>query len=367
VVHCLVRADDQAGAAARLRRNLARYGLWDAAFERRIAAVPGDLAQPLLGLEPELFDRLADTVDLIYHNGALVHFTSPYGVSRAPNVLGTHEALRLAAAGKVKPFQFVSTLGVFHPLDLEGHTALSEEVQPAHGELLATGYTQSKWVAEQLVGLAARRGLPTAIYRLGQVSGHRETGACQTDDFFWQVLKAGTEVGSITPGIVVPTIGLTPVDYVAGAIQHLSRQRGSFGQVFHLHNTQTTTLDVVLEHMARHGFEISLVSPEQWRADLSAAAERDPESTAARLMAFAWDIQAPAAPPELPAEAPEPPRLPQYDCPITLAHLRDTAVALPPPSEQLLDTYIQYFRGIRYFAHQDADSEPAHPAPVSIT
>lgn len=34
--------------------------------------------------------------------------------------------------------------------------------------LLLDGYSQSKWVAEQLVQRAGRRGMPVTIYRLGE-------------------------------------------------------------------------------------------------------------------------------------------------------------------------------------------------------
>jgi len=274
-----------------------------------------------------------------------VHFTYPYHIARGPNVVGTQEALRLAADGKPKSFQYVSTLGVFHPLDMLGHTTLDERVQPAHGDKLATGYTQSKWVAEQLVGQAAARGLSTTIYRLGQVSGQRHSGVCQTDDFFWQVLKAGTEVGCITPAIVPSPISLAPVDFVSSAIVQLSRQRRSTSQVFHLINPQATTIDVVVSHMRQHGYAIELVPPAEWRVAMLAVAEQQPTSTAARLLAFAWNSAAPDQPVSAAAAGGQP----QYDCPITRVHLRNSAVALPPPSDALLDTYIRYFIAVGFF------------------
>lgn len=52
-----------------------------------------------------------------------------------------------------------------------GLTKCSEDadmLQYAH--LLDDGYSQSKWVAEQLVLRARKRGLPMVIYRLGMTS-----------------------------------------------------------------------------------------------------------------------------------------------------------------------------------------------------
>ena len=36
-----------------------------------------------------------------------------------------------------------------------------------YGDQLSDGYSQSKWVSEQLVQRAKSRGLPVVIYRLG--------------------------------------------------------------------------------------------------------------------------------------------------------------------------------------------------------
>ena len=42
-----------------------------------------------------------------------------------------------------------------------------EEDVTSYADQLTDGYSQSKWVAEQLVRRAMSRGLPAAIYRLG--------------------------------------------------------------------------------------------------------------------------------------------------------------------------------------------------------
>jgi thioester reductase-like protein len=44
---------------------------------RRIIPIIGDLAKPLFGLSASRFDELAQTIDVVFHNGALVNFSYP--------------------------------------------------------------------------------------------------------------------------------------------------------------------------------------------------------------------------------------------------------------------------------------------------
>ena len=51
----------------------------------------GDLAKSRFGLDPQLWTHLAETADLILHNGALVNHAFTYEQLFEPNVLGTLE------------------------------------------------------------------------------------------------------------------------------------------------------------------------------------------------------------------------------------------------------------------------------------
>ncbi|HKI53270.1 MAG TPA: amino acid adenylation domain-containing protein, partial [Anaerolineales bacterium] len=77
-IHCLLRAEDIDKGKQRLKRNLNSYALWDNSFADRIKPVLGDLGKHQLGLSDETFDKLANQIDWIYHNGAMVNFVYPY-------------------------------------------------------------------------------------------------------------------------------------------------------------------------------------------------------------------------------------------------------------------------------------------------
>ncbi|KAI9906813.1 hypothetical protein PsorP6_004170 [Peronosclerospora sorghi] len=58
-------------------------------LEDRIVPIPGNLAQPLLGLPTDTFNVLATEIDAIVHNGADVNLVKLYTSLKSVNVLVT--------------------------------------------------------------------------------------------------------------------------------------------------------------------------------------------------------------------------------------------------------------------------------------
>ena len=165
-IYALVRGADQEHAAKRLRTAVAdtskRDNAFWRAFDQRVVAVRGDLDEPALGLSADLWDRLAQEVDTVYHNGAMVNYLFNYKRMRAANVIGTNTLVELAFAGRPKVFNYVSTTFIFGwaTKDVLYETDSNDEMA-----LLDFGYSQSKWTAEQVVLDAGRRGLTTRVFR----------------------------------------------------------------------------------------------------------------------------------------------------------------------------------------------------------
>jgi thioester reductase-like protein len=330
-VHCLVRAPDEHAARERIEKGLRAYGLWEESFGRRIVPVPGDLSRPLFNLSPQRFTQLAAAVDVIYHNGAQVHFLQPYKMLAAANVGGTREVLRLACRLKVKPVHYVSTIGVFPPPS--GHSRPREkDTPPSQG--VSGGYNQTKWVAERLVALAGRRGLPVAIYRPGRIAWHSRTGVANADDFFTNAVRLCVRMGKcprVEGGPVFDDI--TPVDYVSGAIVRLSRRRSALGRAFHLVHPRPTDLRRVLDAMRSFGFGVQEVPAEEWQKDLAAQVLDRGEGSGAfvlsALLAGAASRQA-AKPTGM------------VDCQETVAELAAAGLVCPDVTADLLHRFLAY-------------------------
>ncbi|KAK2938344.1 AMP-binding enzyme, C-terminal domain superfamily [Fusarium oxysporum f. sp. vasinfectum] len=217
IAHVRGTNSDQA-ALERLQRSLRGYGVWQDSWATRLTAVTGDLTQPRLGLDNDTWGMLSDSVDVVIHNGALVHWVKQYKHLERSNVLSTIDAMRLCNQGKPKIFTFISSTSV---LDTDHYINLShEQTSTGKGAVmeaddmmgsrtgLGTGYGQSKWVSEQLVREAGRRGLLGSVVRPGYILGDATTGVCNNDDFLIRMLKGCIQLSSRP--YIINTINAVP-------------------------------------------------------------------------------------------------------------------------------------------------------------
>lgn len=187
-----VRAKDHKSGLDRLRRSLLAYGLWKDEWAARLSAVIGDLSKSQLGMSAQTWRNLTQEVDVVIHNGATVHWVRKYQDMMATNVLSTIDSMKLCNEGKPKTFTFISSTSV---LDSDYYIKLSEEaIRTGRSSVseeddlegsrvgLSTGYGQSKWVSEQLVRAAGKRGLLSSVIRPGYILGDLETGVVNTDE-----------------------------------------------------------------------------------------------------------------------------------------------------------------------------------------
>jgi len=239
--YCLVRAPDTRAAARRVEATLRHYRLWRPEYARRVTAVAGDLSAPGLGLAPAHAARLAERVDTIVHAGALVNLVRGYAAHRPANVAGTVEILRFATLRRPKALHFVSTLAAHTDIPA-GDDRVPEAPWPAT-TAATTGYGRSKWVAEHLVLQAARRGLPVAVHRLGEVMPATDTGVPNPGSRTDLLIRACLRVGA-HPADVGLSLDYTPVDAV-GALLTAAVARHERGW-FHLLHPRAVRLGVLL-------------------------------------------------------------------------------------------------------------------------
>jgi pyochelin synthetase len=341
-IYCLVRADTIAAGKARLQQAALAFDLrWDEALGDRIIPILGDLSQPLLGLTQPEFEALATRIDCIYHSGAQVNFTYPYQALKATNVLGTQEVLRLATQQNTKPVHFISTTHVFS-VDRNAETpTIWETLPPDLVADLPTGYAQSKWVAEQLVAIARSRGLPVSIYRPSLIVGHQQTGAGNAQDLMFRMIKGCFQLG-IAPDLDL-SFNIVPVDYVSGAIVHLSTKPETLGNTFHMVNPHHIAIQwkQIVQWLQELDYELSIIPYAQWLPALQLHCEDVVDNALHPLLPVFLSIGNSPATALLSHET-------LFDCQNTLTGLADTMLTCSTIDVHWLRKYLAFFgdRGI---------------------
>ncbi|MEI5097699.1 thioester reductase domain-containing protein [Streptomyces sp. PmtG] len=265
-VYCLVRADDEAEGARRLRAAAASYGLPEPPAER-VRVVTGDLREVDKVCAAYRDGELARRVGHVLHCAARVVFTEPYSELRDDNVLPTLGLLRWAREHGVREFSFVSSLAATGPaLGADGRTLETREqpLDPAQG-----GYGVGKWVCERLLERAEADGLRVRVFRPGLILGATDTGACNTKDMVWRMLAAGIATGA-HPRDDRP-MPMAPIDLVSRAVVDLAFTPGAAGRAFHLVAPEGVSARRLFALLGESGLPTEQLSRADW---LSAVVDR---------------------------------------------------------------------------------------------
>ncbi|MDO5425273.1 MAG: thioester reductase domain-containing protein [Eubacteriales bacterium] len=260
-VYCHGRGASQKELMERIVSNMRRFHCWKEEYRKFIVPVPGDLNLPNLGMEAKVYERLSKKIDLVIHNGAILNFVFPYTQMKRTNVEGTAEALRFAAKGRAKYFHYISSYSVYdNPSHFGRHVMENDPLESPEGYFL--GYSETKWVAEKLVGIAKERGLRTAIYRPGDITGTRKDGIWKLEDLISRSIVGCIQLGYV-PEIDVH-LHLTPVDYVADAVVWIAFQSGSVGQAFNLLNKKLMPLEQFYLQERKLGYPVGHLPFDEW-------------------------------------------------------------------------------------------------------
>ncbi len=255
-VICLVRAKSDEDARRRLDVT---FDSGDPALLRHyrelaaahLEVLAGDKGEPNLGLDQQDWQRLADTVDLIVDPAALVNHVLPYSQLFGPNALGTAELIRIALTTKLKPFVYVSTIGVGAGIEPSRFTEDADIrlISPTRriDDSYANGYGNSKWAGEVLLREAHDLcGLPVSVFRCDMIMADTGySGQLNVPDMFTRLMLSLVATG-IAPASFYEfdADGMRqrahydglPVEFIAEAISELGARVVAGFETYHVMN-----------------------------------------------------------------------------------------------------------------------------------
>jgi thioester reductase-like protein len=245
-IHVLVR-EDSLGRLDELVEHWEKVS--EATVSRRVHPVIGDLRRPLLGLTDEQVSELEGTIDHLFHLAAVYDMTASVELDTAVNVGGTNHAVELAGALRVGRLHHVSSIAVAGTYKGEFSEDFFDE-----GQRLPSPYHATKFEAERLV--REQELVPWRVYRPGIVVGDSKTGEMDKIDGPYYFFKAIQRIRQVVPqwmplvGLDLGKTNVVPVDWVAGALDHIAHRPQLDGRAFHLTFPGGQRVDEVMNDIA---------------------------------------------------------------------------------------------------------------------
>ncbi|PPJ49897.1 hypothetical protein CBER1_04982 [Cercospora berteroae] len=312
-IHVLVRGASQQAAEERVRKALVSRKLpVPADFERKVMIHISNLSASRLGLAADVYAKLAEEVDIIFHLAWAVDFILPLRGFRQ-HFAGLQNLLNLslqhskygASPGSSKAAQLIfcsSTASVAPYGQIRAGEEVPEEVQADAQYSGTIGYSRSKWVAENIcleaVKVHPELANAVSVVRVGQLSGDTVNGVWNKSEAY-PLMMSSAKVTRCLPDLPHESVGWLPVDTAAQAFielglsqqskntEHSSRKEDV--QVVHLLNQdRTTTWKMLLDWLA-NAEGIKAVSPREWLAkleDMSAPGNEDESHASLKLLDF---------------------------------------------------------------------------------
>ncbi|KAI0917633.1 Type I Iterative Polyketide synthase (PKS) [Taiwanofungus camphoratus] len=225
---------------------------------KNLVLLEGDLLQPSFGLPAPSYEELCIHVTHIIHIGWLVDWSAPLATYESA-VHGLRKLVDLALTSPERRairLLFASTSGVFRRFDSSQPAAEAMIDDPAVA--VQSGYTESKWIGERILSVAAERNvvLPTVV-RIGQLTG-AVNGLWKTTEWVPSLVAASYGLGCLPDGL--GDVSWMPVGAGAAA---LADMLDSAQLVLHIRHPRPVPWAAVMGHLAA-ALRVSIVPYAEW-------------------------------------------------------------------------------------------------------
>ena len=260
-------------------------------LEEKINLVPGHLGLPHFGLQDSQFRQLGQSIDAILHTGGHVSLLQTYSDLKTLNTNSTRDVIDLARhGGSATKIHYLSTWSVLHlqlwsssqrnAVSAEDREVSASFFRPGGDEL---GYLKTRWVSEQLLEEANRRGVPVTIYRSSAIAAPKAEPGTPESNFTQAMIKDMLRTGLVPDFSDAPKtfhIDFIPVEYMANIVATLFAggsllNHGKGAHYYHIGNPSPLPLtrlpDVVAELRSKNTQNLpkaSLLDVNDWVAGM---------------------------------------------------------------------------------------------------
>ncbi len=286
--YCLVRKGSAESPESRLRTLLMYY--FDNPhidlFGSRIICIDGDITDEAAveGLKDVSFKTLINCA------ACVKHFASGDILERI-NVTGVKNLIGLCRETGRRLIQ-ISTVSVAGEgadgTPPESKVILEKDL--FFGQRITNEYIRTKFLAEREVLEAAAQGLDAKVIRVGNLMSRQSDGEFQINfitNGFLRTLRGYRAVGAFPITGMGESAEFSPIDVTAAAVLTFAGTPSGF-TVFHATNNHRIFMSDVIYAMKKHGFEIDIVSEEEFEKRVKAyTAEHESSDAVSGLIAYA--------------------------------------------------------------------------------
>lgn len=297
-VTCLDRGND---AAARIKKALATWSTPPDIDSSRVVFYRAEYKSADFGLPTDVLSEIRETTSIIIHNAWKVDFNHSLETFEETHIRGVRNLIDFSSGSPRHPrivfISSISSVGDWCAVDPAARI-VPEILPPTLAAAQATGYSESKAVAEHLLAAAAEQsGLNVSILRVGQIAGPvlPENGAKWNEtEWFPIMLKTVKTTKKIPDALSLGEIDWIPIDLLSSAIWELSSASMSTVdkenhagrlQICHLVNPRRTPwadlLVAVKAELGNNG-PVDEVSMEDWISELEKTDLNDKEEVVSK-------------------------------------------------------------------------------------
>ncbi|KAF9258147.1 acetyl-CoA synthetase-like protein [Marasmius fiardii PR-910] len=249
-------------------------------MSEKLKLLEANLLEASFALSSTDFQEMQKSVTHIIHNAWPVNFNLDL-LSFEPMLIGLRNLLNFAIDFGAC-FLFASSVGVLS--NTSENCLIAEKPTPPQ-TALGSGYTESKWVAEEIIlNTSQQSGLHAVIVRLGQICGSSKNGAWNTQEWVPTLIQSSVQLGCIpTDDRVVSWI--SPQMASSVIVEFLDRVPTP-GTILHIRNPHPVSWTSLAKIIATE-LKVEIASYAEWLETLEArCGEGQNEINAIYLLPF---------------------------------------------------------------------------------